>query len=35
MAFFYFFVEFLPFIPQAFSVIIDRAHHLHKFPITI
>ena len=22
-------------LPQAFSAIIDRAHHLHKFPITI
>jgi len=26
---------FLPFLPQGFSAIIDRARHLHNFPITI
>jgi hypothetical protein len=27
--------KFLPFLPQGFSGIIDRAPHLHNFPITI
>ena len=27
--------EFLLFLPQGFSAIIDRARHLHKFPKTI
>ena len=26
--------KFLPFLPQGFSGIIDRAPHLHNFPIT-
>jgi hypothetical protein len=28
-------IEFLPCLPQPFSAIIDRARHLHNFPITI
>jgi len=27
--------DFLPFLPQGFSGIIDRARHLHNFPKTI
>jgi hypothetical protein len=29
------FEQILPFLPQAFSGIIDRARHLHNFPIKI
>ena len=28
-------IKFLPFLPQEFSAIIDRARHLHNFPKTI